>query len=181
MTPSQIKSLNARAKLRGLSVKSLLTVEDCEARIGRDAGDARAYFDLASHWHYLGEYTKARELYDEAVLLQPRSAPILCGRANFLATCPDPGCRNGAIALKDSLAALEIARLAGELETEWKLRQYVRAVACAHAELGDFATAASVLRDALQEVVTDKGTRELAKLIARFEAHEPERHRLFRD
>ena len=181
MTPSQIKSLNARARLRGLSVKSLLTVEDCEARIARDAGDARAHFDLASHWHYLGEYAKARELYDEAVRLQPESAAILCGRAKFMATCPDAACRNGAIALRDSLAALEIARLAGELATEWKLRQYVRAVACAHAELGDFAAAVSVLRDALPMVVTDTGRRELAGLMTRFEAREPERHRSFRD
>lgn len=167
--------------MRSLSVKSLLVVEDCEARIGRDASDARAHFDLGSHWHYLGEYAKALALYDEAVRLQPRSALILCGRANLLATCPDPDRRNGAIALRDSLAALEIARLAGELATEWKLRQYVGAVACAHAELGDFEAAASVLREALPSIVTDKGMREFADLLARFEAHEPKRKPSFRD
>jgi len=176
VTPAQIKSMNARAKLRGLTVKSLLAVEDCETRIARDARDARAHFDLANHWHYLGRYAKALELYDEAVRLQPGASVILCGRANLLATCPDAAFRNGAIALKDALAALEIARVAGDLTTEWKLRQYVRAVACAHAELGDFDAAVRVLRESLPMVVTHKGMRDFAGLLTRFEAHEAERN-----
>ena len=156
-----------------MSVKSLLNVESCEAAIARNPADGSAHLRLANQWFYLAHYAKAREHYDEAVRLEPGSQRALSGLANFLATCLDGRYRDGTRALKEARRALEIARAAGELETEWKLRHYAGTVAAAHAELGDYAGASAGLREILPSIVTHSGIRQVMRWIARFESQKP--------
>jgi hypothetical protein len=97
-----------------LDPKTLRAIERFEAEIARDASDPFAYVNMGLGWHWTGHYARALE--------QLSLAYALCARASLLATCPDPTCRNGASALVDATAALNIAREKKELTTNWKRR-----------------------------------------------------------
>lgn len=89
----------------------------------------------ACAYHDLKEFDKAHQDFTAAYRLDPEYANLLNAFAWQLATCPDPTCRDGQL-------ALEMATKGGEVET----------VAAAYAEFGDFSSAVAYQRRAIRSL-----------------------------
>jgi Zn-dependent protease len=89
-----------------------------------------------------GQYTRAEDDYREAVHLDPNSASAVNNLAWLWATCPQENVRNGAKAVKYATRACEL--------TNWREPNCLATLAAAYAESGDFASAATWHKKALE-------------------------------
>ena len=86
------------------------------------------------HWADRGRYSRALASYEEALRLDPENSDALNELAWLLATCPDAGIRDGrrAVELASRACRLDFGISAACVDT----------LAAAHAEAGDFESAA---------------------------------------
>jgi tetratricopeptide (TPR) repeat protein len=96
-----------------------------------DARTKQAEFDLA-----LADY-------DEAIRIEPSSAPYLNGRAWILATAPDDNVRDGPQAIADALAANEL---------EPQSPAFLDTLAAAYAQNGEFEKAVDMQQRAIDSL-----------------------------
>src|SRR5262249_53537524 len=117
--------------------------------------------------------------YNTAIRLDPFFAHALCARASLLATCPDPAYRDGASAVKDASAALDIAYKNGsrDLQNGWQRLMYLQTLAAAHTEHGDFERAGGFQHQALEHTVTMGAYREVIWRLKGFWSRQPVRER----
>ena len=88
-----------------------------------------------------GNHSEAVSAYREAVQLDPQAAEVHYYLAWVLATCPEKKVRNGRRAVEAAQAACTLS--------ENKVWRYLLALAAAHAEAGDFASAKTSLQKML--------------------------------
>ncbi len=169
-------SMHERARLRGVDVKTLLMLEQFEAQIARDPRDAFAYAQMGHWWHWKRQYAKALEHYNTALDLDPNCVLALCARADLRATCPDGAYRNGQGAVSDATRALEIARSRGGPRQDRFCRMYLRVLAAAHAEAGDFSTAIEVESEGFAYTVSRLRGKEIQSRLSSYAAGQATRH-----
>ncbi len=166
-------SLCQRALERGVDVKTLLTLECFEADIERDPNDAFAYAKMGHWWHWKHKYAKAIEHYNAAIRLDPNCVLALCARADLRSTCPDPVYRDGDGAVSDASKALEIARRNGGPRQDQFHRMYLRVLAAAHAEAGDFSKAIEVESQGFGLTVSRLRTEEIQHRLSAYKSGQP--------
>ena len=154
-------------------VKTRLAIERFNADTARDPNDAYAHLNMGIWWHWKRKYARALELYNKAIELDARFPYALCARAGLLATCPDAAYRNGAAAIRDATAALEIAHEKRGLTTNWKRRMYLGTLAAACAEIADFDLAIDIQRKTREFAVTLYAEREVDEALSRLESGLP--------
>jgi protein O-mannosyl-transferase len=99
-----------------------------------DPAHLNGHENLARLLHSQRRYAEALAEWREILRMYPDHVPMLNRVAFFLATCPDPSIRNGREALKLAERAVKL--------TGGRLWESLDALAAAHAELGDFSSAA---------------------------------------
>lgn len=162
-----------RAIARGIDPKTLVMLERFEAATLKNPNDAQAYYSMGRWWHWKAEYAKALDHLNKAVQLDPTFSAALCARADLRATCPDPEYRDGAYAIDDATSALNLARAAGLLKNDWQHRMYLRIVAAAFAEAGDFAGALQVETELTNMAITKKTKLEGEQRMESYRVHKP--------
>lgn len=108
-------------------------VQDFDRAIKIKPDDGVAHNNRGFNRQALGDYAGALADYDEAIKLAPKYGLAYQNKAWMLATCPEEAHRNGKL-------ALETARKVCELR-ENKVASDIKALAAAHAELGEFEAA----------------------------------------
>jgi Zn-dependent protease len=106
-------------------------------------GQAYMHVDRGLSYACQGDYGRAEEDYLEAIRLNPTLAQALNNLAWLRATALDPAFRNGG-------NAVELARQACELGS-WKDPNHLSTLAAAYAEVGDFMTAVTWEKKALED------------------------------
>ncbi len=114
---------------------------DLREALGRNPGSALIHFDLARVLQDGGKTEEAIFHYREAVGLRPRHAEALNNLAWIMAVHPDGQFRNGqeAVRLAERAGSLSVVKDVNQLDT----------LAAAYAEVGRFADAVRVEREAL--------------------------------
>lgn len=162
-----------RAKARGVDPKTLLALEQFEADVTRDPNDEYAYANIGRFWHFRGEYAKALDHYNTAIRLVPCFAYALCARADLRSTCPDPVFRDGESAVRDATEAVNVARDNGEFRENWLHRMYLRVLAAAYAEAGNFTVAIETEQEALAFAITKSAISKINHHLAKYGLREP--------
>ena len=157
MYPTNVTGLNLRAF-------AFERMAEEEAKRGELAAKEAALDKALADWNHLismdvhllcerggfyarnNQYAKALADYRKAVELQPTSKYTLLEKAWFLATCPDPGYRDGPQALA---AANKAITMGLGYDSEWF---DLSCLAAAYAETGDFAQAVKFQKQALQKL-----------------------------
>lgn len=109
---------------------------DLNRAIQLDPKLAFAYSNRGRWYIRHGEYTKAMVDYNKSIKLAPREWAAYCGLASIYATAPVFEAH-----IRDGKQALALAKKACDLSL-WDDWRPIAALAAAHAELGDFETAA---------------------------------------
>lgn len=143
------------------------------ARIAANPSDARAYYSMAWWWHCRKQYASAIEHYDSAIRLDATLSDAIRDRAWLCATCPDPAYRNGSRAIADARLALDTAVAHDHLDSDWRCRRFLQALAAAHAESGDFAAAIQAQSEALQVSTTRVAGQQVRERLAQLQRGEP--------
>jgi hypothetical protein len=107
---------------------------------------------------------------NEAIRLAPQDSFNYSMRAQLLSTANDATIRNGTSALSDAKKAAEL--------TNFKTRSSLSALACAHAELGDFSAAVEWQQKAnalLDENTNEDVRNRYQKRLEAFQRNEPYR------
>lgn len=156
-----IDSLIQRAKEQGIDLKTFIMLERFEADIARDPGDAEAYCRIGRWWHRMEEYAKAMHSLDTALTIDPHLPYALCTRADIYATCPDAVYRNASCAVRDARKSIEVARTKGMLIGDWRQRMFLRVLAAAYAESGDFVRAIEIERESMTFAITKSAKRKI--------------------
>ncbi|QDT48177.1 hypothetical protein Pan258_22170 [Symmachiella dynata] len=162
-----------RAKERGVDPKTLIALEKFESDIARDPYDAYAYANMGCWWHWKQEYAKALDHLNTAIRLDGNFAYALCSRADLRATCPDAAYRDSEAAVDDATKAFNIARIEGRLNQDWQHRMFLRVLAAAHAEAGNYGAAIEIENEALRFTITKSATRKITTRLAKYESCEP--------
>lgn len=136
--------------------KTAYMVKGFETAIERDPNDFRPYYKMGGWWYVTREYSKALQLYNSALELEPNAPDVLNARATLLAMCPDATIRDGDAAVRDAERAVEIARKAGGFDGSLKERRYLQTVAAAYAEVGNFEKAVRFQSDALLLAIANR-------------------------
>ncbi len=168
-----IKDIYERAKARGVHVKTLVVLERLESIVARDPNDTYAYVEMGHLWHLNGNYAVALELYNKVIALDSRFAYALCYRADLLATCPEAQFRDGVKAVADATLALNVGREEGFLQNDWRHRMFLRVLAAAYAEIGDFTAAMEAENEALAFTVTKRAARTIKHYLSSYRSQVP--------
>jgi tetratricopeptide (TPR) repeat protein len=148
-------------------------LEQFLADVARNPDDAVAYARMGQWWHWKRHYADALDLLNRSIRMDPDFAFARCARADLLSTCPDAAYRDGTSAVDDARTALNIARRKGELKKDWRHREYLRVLAAAYAETGDFAAAIETEHESLAFAITDRAACAIKAHLAKYEAREP--------
>jgi len=108
-------------------------VEDFSEVIRLNPEDAVAYNNRGFNRQSAGDYKGAQADYRKAIELAPEYPLALQNMAWFMTTCPDEAYRDGKAALQTAKRLCELRR--------YQLPSDLKALAAAHAELGDFKSA----------------------------------------
>lgn len=120
----------------------------------------------------LGRFAEAVPDFQKAIDVRPDDVSSRHQLAWLLATCPDPGVRDGARALRQATLACEM--------TDWQLYHVIIVVAAAHAECGQFdkaleyeRKAVRVARETLGDGVAQSIEEEATPRVEAYKAHRP--------
>ena len=147
--------------------------------VARNPNDFDAYFEMGLVWHFYGQYGKALEMYNQAVAIRPHCAEALRARAEFLATCPEPSCRDGDAAVRDATVAIESAQQSGDFDTRYKQRSYLETLAAAYAEAGQFQQAVKLQQEAIDRTITKRHRNPMQEALKEYESGRPRRREHF--
>lgn len=142
-------------------------IEGYTQAIALEANDARTYRNRGWAYFHNQQYAEAAKDFATAVRLEPGSAAAYDALAWLRATCPMDEFRSGE-------KAVEFATKACEL-TKWEKPSYLETLAAAYAESGQFDTAVTWQRKALDMVAETEKTRTRSRL-ERYESKRPLRH-----
>ncbi len=106
-------------------------IKDFTEALRVQPGDSASYCKRGDAWAAKGDYSRAEADYRKAIVAQPEFSGGYEHLAKLLATCPDPGHRDGP-------KAVESARKACELAARWRTSPPYAVLAAAYAEAGDF-------------------------------------------
>jgi tetratricopeptide (TPR) repeat protein len=129
-----------------------------------DPKNASAYRGRADTYLSLGKQNESIADYEAALKLEPNNSGVLNNLAWVLATSPDDK-------LRDGKRAIELAKSAAE-GTEFKQAHIVSTLAAAYAETGDFDTAVTWSKKAV-DIGGDQLKSQLQKELESYEAHHP--------
>lgn len=117
-------------------------IAQCEMALKLRPANADAHANLGSALLQKGFVPQAILHYEKALQTAPASAPTLNNLAQIFATCPDARFRNGA-------RAIQLAKQADEYSGK-RNPVFIRTLAAAHAESGDFDEAIKTAERALK-------------------------------
>jgi tetratricopeptide (TPR) repeat protein len=135
---------NNRGHARYMKKDYTGAIADLDEAIKLDPGYALAWMNRGRARQSQGDYEQALADFTEATRLNPGAPEGFADRAWLLATCPDAKFRNGKEAVE---LATQASKLAGKSSS-----QLYDVSAAAHAEAGDFTTAAAHERLAIDLV-----------------------------
>jgi tetratricopeptide (TPR) repeat protein len=165
-------SEGAKSEEEVVDPKTQCALEQFVTDVARNPNDAVAYARMGQWWHWKRQYAKSLDLLDRSIRLDPNFAYARCARADLLASCPDAAYRDGASAVGDALEALDIARRKGQLSQDWRQRMYLRILAAAYAETGDFDAAIETERQSLGLAITNRAIGAIKAHLAKYESRE---------
>ena len=142
------------ALLRKRSIDAAISHFEAALKIGPDA---ETHNSFGSALRRKGQFNQAIAHYEAALEISPQSTSVLNNLAWLLATCPDGLYRNGS-------RAVELARKVNSLSAG-RSPVYLRTLAAAHAENGQFSEAVAVAQRAL-ELVNETGNSVLSAALA---------------
>lgn len=117
-------------------------------------GDALAQAQVG-HWlHTHGDYMAAGFHLSRALVHDPNFAHAHAAVADLRATCPEPTVRDAGAAVHHAKTAYSLADRQGQLDKSRRHRMYLRVLAAAQAEAGDFSSAISTAQKALDFTVS---------------------------
>ena len=105
-------------------------INECNATIWSDPGNALVYLIRAKAWRATGEYTNALADLKNVTRQDPQNDSAFDLTAQIRAACPDERLRDGKEAVESATRACEL--------TSWKKANYLDTLAAAYAEAGDF-------------------------------------------
>ncbi len=140
-------------------------IADFTRAIHLDPKSAVTYTSRGVAWRRKGRYAEALADYEHALELDPHSAQRRAVLAEFLAICPQSHYRDGS-------RALELITEACEL-TDYSDADYVGCLAAAYAEQGDFPSAISFQKKALNLATKDDDKEDMRRYLELYEAGEP--------
>ncbi len=129
-----------------------------------DAENVSAFRGRADVYLGLGKQSEALADYEAALKIDPKNSGVLNNLAWVLATSPDHE-------LRDGKRAIELAKLACEV-TEFKQAHIVSTLAAGYAETGDFETAVTWSKKAV-ELGPDSMKGQLSKELESYQAQKP--------
>lgn len=125
-----------------------------------------AAIERAVALQHLGRYAEALREFTYIINLPPRAHAMALTRSDrawLLATCPDPGLRNGKQAVSDAEAACKI--------DSWDSTDYIDTLAAAYAEAGDFAKAIKFQEKAIRKARDPDYKESLGERLALYQQH----------
>jgi tetratricopeptide (TPR) repeat protein len=131
-----------------------------------DPTDARACVGLGDAARAKVDFAEAASNYDQAVLIDPRSAVARNARAWFVATCAEAKYRDGTKAVQDATRACEL--------TSWNDIDFLSTLAAAYAEHADFSNAIKWQEKAIAAASQEQKPK-LRSRLELFRAHKPYR------
>lgn len=140
-------------------------IADFTRAIQLDPNSAVSYTSRGVAWRRKARYAEALADYTRALELDPRSAQQRFVLGGFLAC--GPKCR-----YRDGAHALELMTEACEL-THYSDAAYLNILAAAHAELGDFRSAITVLQKTLSCAAQDEDKEDARFCLGLYEAGKP--------
>lgn len=149
-------------------------IKDYTQAIQLDPNPARAYNDRGSVRYHKGEYDKAIEDYTEAIQLDPKLASAYNNLAWCFSTCPEAQYRDGQQAVITGRKACELS--------EWKHIDFIKTLAAAYAELGNFQQAMKYQKMCIKILDEDaKKKQEFNEQLKLYLAGKPYRHENLKD
>jgi tetratricopeptide (TPR) repeat protein len=162
--PDNAELLLQIAALYQASKQSQKAVDTYDALLKSDASSVAAYRGRADSYLSLGKQSEAVADYEQALKHEPKNSGVLNNLAWVLATSPEDR-------LRDGKRSIELAKLACEV-TEYKEAHILSTLAAGYAESGDFDTAISWSKKAV-ELGSDELKDQLRKELESYEAHKP--------
>ncbi len=166
LDPTNQAAIGSRGFVHYLQGDHAKAVQDFALEIKLAPKSALAHNNRGFNRQMVGDYRGALADYEKAIELDPRYPMAYQNAAWLLATCSDDKCRNGK-------RALELAKKLCELRN-YEEYSDIKALAAAHAELGDFEQAVKQQQEAIGKMTAeDKSTEtEILKL---YQARQPYR------
>ncbi len=130
LEPDYASTYNSRGLAWSTKEEYDKAIADFDEAIRRDPKCAGPYYHRGHAWYEKSAYAKAIADINEAIRLDPQNAAAYQNRAYIWATCPDGRYRDGRRAVESATRACEL--------THWKRPGYLKTLAAACAEAGDF-------------------------------------------
>ena len=135
----------------------------------QDPGDVRSYVRRGQVYLNQAQLQRAREDFEKAAKLAPKSTFVQNAIAWYWATHPNAEFRDGSRAVASATRACEL--------TDWKVHMFLDTLAAAHAEAANFDEAVKWEEKALQLATTEPLRKEYEDRLALYRAGEPYREK----
>jgi tetratricopeptide (TPR) repeat protein len=161
-----IQARSSRGFVYYLTDQPEKAIADFSEVIKQNPKAAVAYNNRGYNRQLIGKFPDALADYDAAIRLEPEYALAYQNKAWLLATCPEEK-------LRDGRTALAVANRACELR-QWKEPSDLKALAAAHAELGEFDKAIRWQRKVVDAAKGDRRDEEWS-ILEKYQAQQPYR------
>lgn len=166
LDPSNEAAVSSRGFVYYLQGEHARAVEDFSVEIKLAPKSALARNNRGFNRQMIGDYRGALADYEKAIELDPRYPMAYQNAAWLLATCSDDTCRDGK-------KSLELAQKLCEMR-EYQEYSDIKALAAAHAELGDFKQAVARQKQAIEKMTADDKSAE-TEILKLYQAQQPYR------